>query len=332
MNCIWHASLTQLLKHPLPVQSLLNDPLVWPMVRKGYEEPGYFQSTEWERLKSQVNVGADQLLPVELGLDWGQPFEYRTHSVGIITLRWAKFVELWVEGLSLLIFLGSRSWNLLRCRIHSLPLQHRAKRRFGRVLMVIAGPEEPKFMDAYMHQIVIKLLKYGPGKAGKLAAGNALWWPTACTASSGLIGGRCVWYSPLLAGAPEAQGGLSMKLRQRQHGESQLVQHKVYPVLTGIHGDAPAIKKLNKSLMWMNTLCCHYCLLHGTRINNTIRLLGYLSPVSQGEHAVSPSCRVILEGLHSVEHIWQAAVELAGLPCTRARPRWDLCVQVPSCA
>ena len=69
------------------MQSLLNDPLVWPMVRKGYAEPGYFRSREWERLKSQVNVGADQLLPVELGLDWGQPFEYRNHSVGVITFR-----------------------------------------------------------------------------------------------------------------------------------------------------------------------------------------------------------------------------------------------------
>ncbi len=76
-----------MLKFLLPVQSLLNDPLVWPMVRKGYEEAGYFSSTEWERLKSKVNVGADWLLPLELGLDWGQPFEYRNHSVGIITLR-----------------------------------------------------------------------------------------------------------------------------------------------------------------------------------------------------------------------------------------------------
>ena len=59
-------------------------------------------STEWERLKSQVNVCADQLLPIELGLDWGQPFEYRNHSVGIITLRWAKLVVLWAERLSFL--------------------------------------------------------------------------------------------------------------------------------------------------------------------------------------------------------------------------------------
>ena len=69
------------------MQSLLDDALVWPMVHKGYEEPGYFSSTEWGRLKSQVNVGEGSLLPVELGLDWGQPFEYRNHSVGIITLR-----------------------------------------------------------------------------------------------------------------------------------------------------------------------------------------------------------------------------------------------------
>ena len=103
MDCIWHACLlAQLLKHQLSVQSLLYDPLVWPMMRKGYEEPGYFMSTEWERLKSQVNVCADQLLPPELGLDWGQPFEYRNHSVGIITLRWAKLVVLWAERLSFL--------------------------------------------------------------------------------------------------------------------------------------------------------------------------------------------------------------------------------------
>ena len=102
-SCELHlACLTQLLKHLLPVQSLLNDPLVRPMVRQGYEEPGYFRSIEWEHLMSQVNVGADQLLPVEVGLDWGQPFEYRTHFVGILTLRWAKFVELWVERLSFL--------------------------------------------------------------------------------------------------------------------------------------------------------------------------------------------------------------------------------------
>ena len=80
--------------------------------------------------------------------------------------------------------------------------------------------------------------------------------------------------------------GLSVKLRQ--HGELQSVQHmKVFPVLTGIHGDAPAIKKLNKSLQWMNTLCCYYCLLHGTRIKGTIRLLGYDKPVSQGEHTAA---------------------------------------------
>ena len=78
-----------------------------------------------------------------------------------------------------------------------------------------------------------------------------------------------------------------MKVRQRQHDSVQHV--KVYPVLTGIHGDAPAIKKLNKSLMWMNTLCCHYCLLHGARINNTIRLLGYSTLASQGEHAAAPA-------------------------------------------
>ena len=81
--------------------------------------------------------------------------------------------------------------------------------------------------------------------------------------------------------------GLAVKVRQRQHAP---VQHAVvYPVLTGVHGDAPAIKKLNKSLMWMNTLCCHYCLLHGTRIKNTVRLLGYVAPVSQGEHAAAPA-------------------------------------------
>ncbi len=91
-------------------------------------------------------------------------------------------VELWVGQAEL-----SQTWsrshgNRLRCRIHSLPLQHRAKRRFCRVLMIIAGPEEPAFMDAYINQIVAKLLKYGPGKAGKLTAGYAFWWPTTCTA------------------------------------------------------------------------------------------------------------------------------------------------------
>ncbi len=89
-----------------------------------------------------------------------------------------------------------------------------------------------------------------------------------------------------------------MNLRQRQHGELQPVQNMVvYPVLTGIHGDAPAIKKLNKSLMWANTLCCYYCLLHGTRIKNTIRLMGYDRPVSQGEHRRQPdghTCRAAL--------------------------------------
>ena len=70
----------------LPVQSLLDDPLVWPMMHQGYNEAGYFRS-EWARLRSAVNVGAEKLLPVELGVDWGQPYEYREHSVGIFVLR-----------------------------------------------------------------------------------------------------------------------------------------------------------------------------------------------------------------------------------------------------
>ena len=88
VGCSWHACQTRLLTHVL--QSLLDDSLVSPMVHKGYGAPGYSSSTEWGRLKSKVNVGEGRRLPV----DWGQPFEYKKHSVGIITSKAGRLLVL----------------------------------------------------------------------------------------------------------------------------------------------------------------------------------------------------------------------------------------------
>ena len=89
----------------------------------------------------------------------------------------------------------------------------------------------------------------------------------------------------MCAGDPRPRG-LELKLQQRHNGIVQRVQEVVvYPLLTGVHGDAPAIKKMNKSKQWVLSLCCFYCLLNGTRFGSTIRMLGYNEPVTQGEHA-----------------------------------------------
>ena len=52
-------------------------------------------------------------------------------------------------------------------------------------------------MDAYMNEIVTKLLEYGPGQPGKLAAGFTWWWPAACTAGPCLNAGHCLMSSCL---------------------------------------------------------------------------------------------------------------------------------------
>ena len=135
--------------------------------------------------------------------------------------------------------------------------------------------------------------------------------PMACTASTVLHAGRSESALAVYAGA-RRQDGLKLKLQQRKNGILQPVQEVVvFPVLTGVHGDAPAIKKMNKSKQWVLSLCCFYCLLNGSRIRSTVRMLGYNEPATYGEHSQLASRKSTSQGhavLHCVSCTWQKGV------------------------
>ena len=109
--------------------------------------------------------------------------------------------------------------------------------------------------------------------------------PLACTASKVLHAVQLDSALAVYAGA-RRQDGLKLQLRQRQNGVLQPVQEVVvFPVLTGVLGETPAIKKMNMSKQWVLSLCCFYCLLNGSRIRGTVRMLKYNEPATYGEHS-----------------------------------------------
>lgn len=72
-----------------------------------------------------------------LGVDWFEPFDYKTHSTGVVFLKCLDFEDRF-QGVATNIF----------------------------PLMIIQGPKEPHNMVVYLRIVADEFKKFGPGSSG----------------------------------------------------------------------------------------------------------------------------------------------------------------------
>ena len=97
----------------------------------------YYQSADARRLNDAVGgaLSEESTLAYDLGFDFGQMFQFKTHSCGIVTVRCAD-----------------------------LPHIDRNKRRFNHILVIIPGPSEPKNTAPYFAELLDEFAAHAPGR------------------------------------------------------------------------------------------------------------------------------------------------------------------------
>jgi len=48
------------------------------------------------------------------------------------------------------------------CRSADIPVEHKGRREFSDVVILMPGPREPKNVDPYLEPLLLELVKYGP--------------------------------------------------------------------------------------------------------------------------------------------------------------------------
>ena len=106
---------------------------------------GFFGSPEAQRLNDTLPPGRKLTDPdtssYTLGADWGQMFQFKQHSCGIIGIH-----------------------------CNDIPERHRFKRCFSEVVTVIPGPKEPKNMSVYT-EVCCLVVKFSLGNVCNYCSG-----------------------------------------------------------------------------------------------------------------------------------------------------------------
>ncbi|GLI64632.1 hypothetical protein VaNZ11_007950 [Volvox africanus] len=146
--------------HPLPnkrywdfgveniIQAMFSDPLFRQLRGTGRDnEPDDFYGFQMAKdidAKTNGQLMQHANSAYDLGFDFAQVYQFKTHSVGLL---------------------------LMRCT--DLPVAHRSKRRFTYILTVIPGPEEPSSMDVYVSRTLDAFKEYGPySESSLMVMGN----------------------------------------------------------------------------------------------------------------------------------------------------------------
>lgn len=120
------------------IRNLNKDPDFVNLKHADAEDPdprGYFASGDRDRLQAEYpNFAAVGNGYFEIGGDFGQVFEGKQHSTGIIGIRCA-----------------------------ALPFAERSQERFVKPLLIIPGPDEPANLQPYLQDTVEFFAEHGPG-------------------------------------------------------------------------------------------------------------------------------------------------------------------------